>query len=106
MDGHPDWPQLHILVVEDDPHHAASMRQALMRMEPGVRVTTVDRLGRALVALRDPAIGCVVTDLRLPDAADDRIVGALRAARRGGPIIVVTGAGSGEHAVTGVNRGG
>ena len=93
MDGHPDWPQLHILVVEDDPHHAASMRQALMRMEPGVRVTTVDRLGRALVALRDPAIGCVVTDLRLPDAADDRIVGALRAARREVPIIVATGTG-------------
>ena len=99
MDGHPDWAQLHILVVEDDPRHAASMRQALMRMEPGVRVTTVDRLHRALDALQDPAIGCVVTDLRLPDAEDARIVRALRAARREVPIIVATGTGSEELAV-------
>ena len=104
-EGNPDWPQLHILVVEDDPHQAASMRQALMRMEPGVRVTTVDRLGRALVALRDPAIGCVVTDLRLPDAADARIVRALRAARREVPIIVATGTGSEELAVAAMKLG-
>ncbi|TMA54362.1 MAG: sigma-54-dependent Fis family transcriptional regulator [Deltaproteobacteria bacterium] len=105
MDGHPDWPQLHILVVEDDPRHAASMRQALMRMEPGVRVTTVDRLQRALDALQDPAIGCVVTDLRLPDAEDARIVRALRAARRDVPIIVAAGTGSEELAVAAMKLG-
>ena len=105
MDGHLDWPQLHILVVEDDPRHAASMRQALMSMEPGVRVTTVDRLERALDALRDPAIGCVVTDLRLPDAEDARIVRALRAARREVPIIVATGTGSEELAVAAMKLG-
>jgi len=105
MDGHPDWHQLHILVVEDDPRQAASMRQALLRMEPGVRVTTVDRLQRALDALQDPAIGCVVTDLRLPDAEDARIVRALRAARREVPIIVATGTGSEELAVAAMKLG-
>ena len=104
MDG-PDLPQLHVLVVEDDPHHAACMRQALLRMEPGVRVTTVDRLRGALEALRDPAIGCVVTDLRLADAEDADVVCALRAVRREVPIIVVTGAGSEELAVAAMKLG-
>src|SRR6266550_1849914 len=104
MDG-PDLPQLHVLVVEDDPHHAACMRQALLRMEPGVRVTTVDRLRGALEALRDPAIGCVVTDLRLADAEDAGVVCALRAVRREVPIIVVTGAGSEELAVAAMKLG-
>src|SRR5438445_3386560 len=104
MDG-PDLPQLHVLVVEDDPHHAACMRQARLRMAPGVRVTAVDRVRGALEALRDPAIGCVVTDLRLADAEDAGVVCALRAVRREVPIIVVTGAGSEELAVAAMKLG-
>src|SRR2546427_10166542 len=92
MDG-PDLPQLHVLVVEDDPHHAACMGQALLRMEPGVRVTTVDRLRGALEALRDPAIGCVGTDFRLYDAGDTGLFCVLSAVSRQVTVRVVTRSG-------------
>jgi DNA-binding NtrC family response regulator len=105
MDGYGVLAQPHILLVEDDAHHAAEMRQALLRMESGVRVTTVARLQSALEALRDPAIGCVVTDVRLPDAEGVRVVHALRAARRDLPRIVVTATGSEELAVAAMKMG-
>src|SRR5512137_333488 len=91
--------RLHILLVENDAAQAAEMRQALVRMETGVRVTTAARLRSALEALHDPAIRCVVTDVRLPDAEGLRIVRALRTARRELPVIVVTATGSEELAV-------
>ncbi len=91
--------RLHILLVEDDATQAAEMRQALIRMETGVRVTTAARLRSALEALHDPAIRCVVTDVRLPDAEGLRVVRALRTARRELPVIVVTATGSEELAV-------
>jgi DNA-binding NtrC family response regulator len=91
--------RLHILLVEDDAAQAAEMRQALVRMETGVRVTTAVRLRSALEALHDPAIRCVVTDVRLPDAEGLRVVRALRTARRELPVIVVTATGSEELAV-------
>src|SRR5213594_4623008 len=81
--------ELHILLVGDEADHADAMRRALVRMEAGVRVTTAARLERALEALRDPAIRCVVTDVRLPDADGVRVLQALRRAQgadaRGAP---------------------
>src|SRR6266478_204305 len=77
---------LHILLVGDEADHADAMRRALVRMEAGVRVTTAARLERALEALRDPAIRCVVTDVRLPDADGVRVLQALRSARRELPV--------------------
>ena len=66
--------ELHILLVADDADHADATRRALVGMEAGVRVTTAARLESALVALRDPAIRCVVTDVRLPDARGVRVL--------------------------------
>ena len=105
MDGYGAFPQLHILLVEDEPDHAARMRQALLRMERGARVTVAARLRSALEALRDPAIGCVVTDLELPDAAGVGVVRALRSARRELPVIVVAATGSEELAVAAMKTG-
>jgi len=105
MEGQGGLPQLHILVIEDDPEQAARMRHALTRMETGVRVTIAARLCNALDALQNLAIGCVVTDLRLPDAEGVRIVRTLRAARRELPVIVVTGTGSEELAVAAMKIG-
>src|SRR5439155_314153 len=85
--------------------HADAMRRALVRMEAGVRVTTAARLERALEALRDPAIRCVVTDVRLPDADGVRVLKALRTARRELPVIVVTANGSEELAVAAMKLG-
>src|SRR5256712_8584040 len=97
--------ELHILLVADDAEHADAMRRALVRMEAGVRVTTAARLERALEALRDPAIRCVVTDVRLPDADGVRVLQALRSARRELPVIVVTANGSEELAVAAMKLG-
>jgi len=109
MDGYGVLPRLHILLVADDVRHAGELRQALLRMEGGVRVTTAVRLRTALEALRDPAlvpaISCVVTDVRLPDAEGVRVLRALRSARRELPVIVVTGAGSEELAVAAMKMG-
>src|SRR5205823_13988666 len=63
------------------------------------------RLERALEALRDPAIRCVVTDVRLPDADGVRVLKALRSARRELPVIVVTANGSEELAVAAMKLG-
>src|SRR5438093_1253146 len=97
--------ELHILLVGDEADHADAMRRALVRMEAGVRVTTAARLERALEALRDPAIRCVVTDVRLPDADGVRVLQALRSARRELPVIVVTANGSEELAVAAMKLG-
>jgi two-component system response regulator HydG len=105
MEGNGAFSRLHILLVEDDASHAAEMRQALIRMEAGVRVTTAARLRSALEALQDPAIRCVVTDVRLPDAEGLRVVRALRTARRELPVIVVTATGSEELAVSAMKIG-
>src|SRR3989449_417197 len=96
---------LHILLVGGEADHADAMRRALVRMEAGVRVTTAARLERALEALRDPAIRCVVTDVRLPDADGVRVLQALRSARRELPVIVVTANGSEELAVAAMKLG-
>jgi two-component system, NtrC family, response regulator HydG len=105
MDGTGLVARLHILLVEDDAEHGALVRQALARIETEVRVTTASRLAVALETLRRPGIGCVVTDLRLPDAEGVGIVRALVAARGGVPVVVVTGAGSEELAVAALKLG-
>src|SRR2546428_9441493 len=97
--------ELHMRLVGDDAAHADAMRRALVRMGAGVRVTTAARLARALEALRDPAIRCVVTDVRLPDADGVRVLKALRTARRELPVIVVTANGSEELAVAAMKLG-
>ena len=105
MEGDGGLPELHVLLLEDDPLHASAMRQALLRMEAGVRVTVVGRLAAALAALQGRRIGCVVADLRLPDAEGVRVVQALHATCRHVPVIVVTGAGSEELAVAAMKGG-
>jgi DNA-binding NtrC family response regulator len=102
MDGRE---RVSILLVQGDGDHVALMRQALIRVEAGVRVRVAARLRSALEALEDPGIGCVVTELRLPDAEGVRIVQALRNVRRDVPVIVVTAAGSEELAVAVMKTG-
>src|SRR5436305_5375237 len=100
-----DAMELHILLVAGDADHADATRRALVRMEAGVRVTTAARLESALVALRDPAIRCVVTDVRLPDAKGVSVLKALCTARRDLPVIVVTANGSEQLAVAAMKLG-
>jgi two-component system response regulator HydG len=94
-----------VLVVDPDARHAALVEQALSPVEPGLRVRSVTRLRAALDALASLPIGCVVTELRLGDADGARVVRDLRAARRGIPVVVATGAGSEELAVEALKLG-
>jgi DNA-binding NtrC family response regulator len=97
--------ELHLLLVEGDAELEAAMRGALLRAESRIRVRTVRRLGAALDALRDPRIGCVVTDLVLADAEGSAVVRALRAARGELPLVAVAAAGSEELAVAAMKLG-
>src|SRR5262245_7856611 len=96
---------LHLLLVEGDAELEAQMRGALVRAESQMRVRTVRRLGAALDALRDPRIGCVVTNLVLADAEGTAVVRALRAARGELPLVAVAAAGSEELAVAALKLG-
>jgi len=108
MEGDGGLPELHVLLLEDDPADACTLRRALLAAEAGVRVTVVPRLGAALQLLHDGRAGspgCVVTELRLPDADGVRVVQALRAAGRRVPVIVVAADGSEELAVAALKGG-
>ncbi len=105
MDGHGGGARIHVLVLDADADEAARIRQALLDADIGVRVTTVTRLRTALDLLHDPTVGCVLTDLRLPDADGVEIVHTLRTRRRDVPVLVVTAAGSDTLAVAALKTG-
>jgi len=105
MDSLVSLPRLHVLVIDPDIEEAARVRQAIMAVEDDARVTVVPRLGAALAALDGAGIGCVVTELDLPDCHGLDILRSLHAARPDVPVVVVTGAGSEEIAVAAMKLG-
>jgi DNA-binding NtrC family response regulator len=105
MDGLASLPRLHVLVIDPDADEAARVRQAVLAIEDDARVTTVTGLGAALAALDRPGVGCVVTELDLPDCRGLDVVRSLGAARPEVPVVVVTGAGSEEIAVAAMKLG-
>jgi len=76
----------HILVVEDEPAIAESVAYALRR--DGFSVSLAGTLAEA-ESERDRA-DLVVLDLMLPDGSGFDFIGALRAARPGKPVIVLS----------------
>jgi DNA-binding NtrC family response regulator len=96
---------LGILLLECDDAHAAGIRRALARMEPGVRLTTAPRLRAGLQSLATTRFACILAELRLPDAEGLAIVQALRSLHREVPVIVVSASGSEELAVAAMKMG-
>jgi DNA-binding response OmpR family regulator len=75
-----------ILVVEDEPAIAESVAYALRR--DGFAVTQASTLAEAEARHRDADL--VILDLMLPDGSGFDFIGAVRAERRGKPVIVLS----------------
>src|SRR5262245_42898677 len=63
-----------VLVVEADPDEAGRMHRAIVAADGGLRVRVAAYLRGALRMLHEQAVGCVVTELALPDAAGADVV--------------------------------
>ena len=82
-----------VLVVEDDPVFARVLRAQLGALDdPTCVVTHAASLAAAVARLREGGVDVVLTDLGLPDSQGQPTVDALRAARPGVPIVVLSGA--------------
>jgi two-component system response regulator HydG len=105
LDGWTALAQIHILIVDPDPGTAGVVRGRLAGLEGELRLTVVGSLRAALTALRRSDVGCVVTELVLPDASGAHVVRTLRTAHPDVPLVVLTAAGSEDLAVAAMKLG-
>lgn len=78
-----------ILLVEDDPLLAATMRRYLEKITGDVRCA--DTIAAAAAAWRDMRAGIILMDYRLPDGRGTDIVARMREEGRNDPVICLTG---------------
>jgi DNA-binding NtrC family response regulator len=86
-----------MLLIDGDPA-AHQLQRYLQRAVEASRVLTASTLAGALRVLRTETIGCVITELVLPDARHDLVLQALRRLRPHVPVVVATSHGSEELA--------
>lgn len=92
-----------LLVVEDRSALRRMMERALGQQ--GYLVTAVGDLAAARRALTGAPFDLVVTDLRLPDGSGLEVLAASRQRRPATPVVVLTGFGSVETAVSAMKQG-
>ena len=78
-----------VLVVEDEPHVAAVLHDALIDLGYAVQVAVNGAEALRLVPLYRPDV--VLLDLALPNVPGDIVLGQLRLADPNLPVIIVTG---------------
>ncbi|HXI16754.1 MAG TPA: response regulator transcription factor [Chloroflexota bacterium] len=88
MTNSPPIPTAHVLLVEDDPSVALTIKEMLE--SDGYVVRHVDTGAKARAALEDPKPDLIVLDLMLPDV-DGLILCADLKARIGAPVIICSG---------------
>jgi signal transduction histidine kinase len=91
---------LHVLVVDDDDVDRLAVRRLLHRIRPGVVMAECTDEPSALAALAAGAWGCVLLDYHLPGSDGLQVLERLRAAGHAVPVIMLTGQGDEELAVT------
>lgn len=99
---------LPVLLVEDNLADARLVQEMLERTpEPAFRIQHVNRLAEALqrVNASDPDCGCILLDLRLPDADGLEAIAQIRVYAPDIPIIVLSGMADEFLAVQAVNQG-
>ncbi|MBI5939444.1 MAG: response regulator [Caulobacterales bacterium] len=76
-------------IIDDD----EAMRDSLVFLldTAGLRVRASASAKAFLKTVPDPALGCVVTDIRMPDMTGLDLIRALKAAGHDYPVIVITG---------------
>jgi DNA-binding NtrC family response regulator len=92
-----------ILCVDDEPTVVATFRKALERHDH--RVIGVNNAPAALNVLRRGGVDLVISDYRMPDMSGIEFVTRLRDQGTDVPVIMVTGHGSIEHAVSAMKAG-
>ena len=102
--GRPAGEPFRVLVVEDDPPDARLVEEMLHDAWPELEVVHAGCLADAYQHL-GPQTGCVLLDLRLPDAAGLEAMLQVRAATPAMPVIVLSGLDDDELAVEAVHRG-
>lgn len=90
-------------IIDDD----EAMRDSLMFLldTAGLRARASDSARAFLKTIPDPALGCVVTDIRMPDMTGLDLVRTLKAAGHDYPVIVITGHGDVALAVEAMKAG-
>jgi two-component system response regulator RegA len=92
-----------LLIVDDDAPFRQRLAQAMERR--GFIVSTAESMTGGIAAAADAAPAFAVVDLRLGDGSGLEVVNALRAARAGVRVVMLTGYGNIATAVAAVKSG-
>ena len=96
---------MNILYLEDDPQDADLATRAL-KQTPQLKIEVVGTLGTARARLRSPQqVDVVLTDMRLPDGNGLDFLAEIRAQELPLAVVVLTGAGDQESAITALRAG-
>ena len=99
-------PIIEVLLVEDNPHDAALVTEALKETSgPFFRIETVGHLKSSLVHLIKRKVDVVLLDLALPDAKGLETLTKTRAIAPTVPIVVLTGCDDGDLAIQAIQNG-
>lgn len=90
-------------IIDDD----EAMRDSLLFLleSAGLRARASASAKAFLETLPDPSLGCIVTDIRMPDMTGLELVKRLRAEGRDHPVVVITGHGDVALAVEAMKAG-
>ena len=77
-----------VLLLEDDPGHALLIQRVLKNFSP--TVTHVTHLAEALKKLSTETYSLVISDLHVPDAQDQALIGAVLKSAKSTPVLVLT----------------
>jgi two-component system response regulator FixJ len=90
-------------IIDDD----EAMRDSLLFLldTAGLQARASASAKAFLATLPDPALGCIVTDIRMPDMTGLDLVKALQAAGYDHPVVVITGHGDVALAVEAMKAG-
>lgn len=92
-----------VVIVDDDPLIREPFRQYLENL--GYRVTTADSVDAALVVLSSGLPDLVISDLLMPGRNGLELLAEIQSRYSGLPVIMMTGQGSVEGAVTAIRSG-
>jgi len=90
-------------IIDDD----EAMRDSLLFLldTAGFRAAASPSAAAFLKTIPDPALGCIVTDIRMPDMTGLELIKALRAGGHAYPVVVITGHGDVPMAVEAMKAG-
>ena len=103
MNGDPQGPRAHILLVEDDPAIRRGIKEYLT--VSGYDVSEADSCASAQVFFQTSRLDVVVMDFHLPDGNAIHLITTFKSLEREVPIVVLTGHGSIELAVRTIQAG-